>query len=90
VTICLIFDTFYNRIYLKLLCAFAALIMFSSPISTPVNAIGQTDVELAQDAELCDNIVDDDADGAIDRQDEDCSPQADEKQRQTAGAGKNK
>jgi len=61
--------------------------MFFSPISTPVNAIGQTDVELAQDAELCDNGVDDDADGAVDRQDEDCSPQADEKQRQTAGAG---
>jgi hypothetical protein len=60
--------------------------MFSSPISTPVNAIGQTDVELAQDAELCDNKVDDDADRAVDRQDEDCSPQADEKQRQTAGA----
>ncbi len=61
--------------------------MFSSPISSPVNVIGQTDLEVAQDAELCDNGVDDDADGAVDRQDEDCSPQAEEKQRQTAGAG---
>jgi hypothetical protein len=83
----LIFDTFHNRTYIKLLCAFAALIMFSSPISTPVNAVGQTDVQLAQDAELCDNGVDDDADGTVDRQDEDCSPQADEKQQQTDDAG---
>jgi hypothetical protein len=61
--------------------------MFSSPISTPVNGIGQTDVELAQDAELCDNGVDDDADGAVDGQDDDCSPQANGKHRQAAGGG---
>jgi hypothetical protein len=55
----MIFDTFHNRIYLKLLCAFAALTIFSSVIFSPVNAIGQTDDELVQDVKICDNGVDD-------------------------------
>jgi Excalibur calcium-binding domain len=60
--------------------------MFSSPISTPVNVFGQTDVDLAQDAELCDNGLNDKADGTVDGQNEDCSPRAEEKQRHTGGA----
>jgi Excalibur calcium-binding domain len=69
----LIFDTFHNRIYLKLLCAFSALTIFSSAISSPVNVIGQTDDELAQAVEICDNGFDDNGNGLVDSMDGLCS-----------------
>ena len=43
VKICLVFDTFHNPRFLKVLCFFAALTIFSSAISSPESVIGQTD-----------------------------------------------
>jgi len=43
VTISLVSDTFHNPRFLKALCFFAALTIFSSAISSPENVIGQKD-----------------------------------------------
>jgi hypothetical protein len=39
----LVFDTFHNRLYIKLLCFFAVFTIFSSVITNPMNVSGQTD-----------------------------------------------
>jgi hypothetical protein len=83
----LIFDIFHSRVYPKLLCVFVVLTIFSSAISSPVNVIGQTDDELAQTAEICDNHFDDDGDELVDSQDEDCIASSEEEQQSSDGGG---
>jgi hypothetical protein len=58
---------------LKLVSAVTIFVILSSLVSNPVNVNGQSEDELTQGPEICDNGVDDDGDEFTDGEDSDCS-----------------